>query len=65
MAAAALIGAELIVDMEGVDDAVWQDRLNYQPHIMKLGGIAGLRQLCTKARFCYGIKELQSAIEEI
>ena len=65
MAAAALNGVELIVDMNSVDDAVWQDRLNYQPHIMKIGGIAGLRQLCSHARFCTGIAELQEAVREI
>ena len=65
MAAAALSNVELLADLSGVDDTVWQNRLNYQPHIMKIGGIAGLRQLCSHARFCSGITELQAALEEI
>ncbi len=65
MAAAALSGTELIADIAGVDDAVWQDRLNYQPHIMKIGGVTGLMKLCMNARFCNGMQELRQVLSEI
>lgn len=62
LAAAALLGAPAVVDLEGVDESVWEDKLNYQPLIGKLGGVKGLALLNVRRNvtFCGvqgGLKE--------
>lgn len=63
LAASILTGMELIADISALDDAIWMEKLNFQPHILKTGGVAGLKELCdkTKVTFCTSTAELIEA----
>ena len=45
LAAAAITGLPVTVDLENVDDRLWEEKLNYQPLIGKIGKLAGLLYL--------------------
>ena len=45
LAAAALTGLPVTADLAGLDENVWHDRLNFQPLIGRIGGLAGLLML--------------------
>ena len=49
LAAAALTGLPISVNLDGVDDSVWDDQLNYQPLMGKFGGIKTLLLLNVRA----------------
>lgn len=45
LAAAALTEVPIAVDLTRVDEAVWDEELNYHPLIKRIGGLAGLLKL--------------------
>ena len=45
LAAAALLRLPVTVDLQNMDEDVWNDPVNFQPLIGRLGGLAGLLQL--------------------
>ena len=54
LAAAALLGCPAVIDLTGVTDKAWEEKLNYQPLMGKLGGLKGLALLNVRANvtFC-------------
>ena len=45
LAAAALLGCRAVIDLAGVDESCWEEKLNNQPLMGKLGGLKGLALL--------------------
>ncbi len=54
LAACALLNTpDAVIELSGVDDAVWDRELQHQPLIYKIGGIAGLVRINAKANVVY------------
>ena len=53
LAAGALTGMPVTVDLADIDDEVWRDELNYQPLIGRIGGLAGLLLLNIRPGSCF------------
>lgn len=55
LAAGALTGLPVTVDLTGCDDDIWRNKLNYQPLIGRIGGLSGLLMLNIRAGsiFCH------------
>ena len=64
LAAAALLGCPAVIDLTGVDESCWKDKLNYQALMGKLGGVKGLALLNVRRNvtFCGVSGELKEAL---
>ena len=65
LAASALLGCRTVVDLSGVDESCWREKLNYQPLMGKLGGLKGLALLNVRRNviFCGVAGELKEALQ--
>ena len=64
LAAAALLGCPAVIDLSGVDESAWNEKLNYQALMGKLGGLKGLALLNVRQNvtFCGVTGELKEAL---
>ena len=62
--APAVLGCRTVVDLSGVDESCWNEKLNYQPLMGKLGGLKGLALLNVRRNviFCGVAGELKEAL---
>jgi hypothetical protein len=64
LAAAALLGCKAVIDLKGVDESAWEEKLNNQPLMGKLGGLKGLALLNVRKNvtFCGVSDELKAVL---
>ena len=64
LGAAALLGCPAVIDLSGVDENAWNEPLNYQALMGKLGGLKGLALLNVRQNvtFCGVTGELKEAL---
>lgn len=64
LAAAALLGCKAVIDLTGVDESAWEEKLNNQPLMGKLGGLKGLALMNVRngVTFCGVSGELKETL---
>ena len=64
LAAAALLGCKAVIDLNGVDESAWEEKLNNQPLMGKLGGLKGLALMNVRngVTFCGVSGELKETL---
>ena len=64
LGAAALLGCPAVVDLSGVEESAWEEKLNYQALMGKIGGLKGLALLNLRANvtFCGVSGELKELL---